>query len=447
MFYEGRRSAAPATSLSMTKIRSALAGVLAASAIGALAGPASAAVLPRSAVPGRDYAPSQVVVRYADDPAYHVEDVPAGRTVAEEIARLQRRPSVVSATPNWIAHASWVPNDPGQIGVPGGWQQLQWNLSGRWSIHAPEAWDHLLAVGRPGGRGVVVAVLDTGVAYRNKGRFRKSPDLSSKRIKSGYDFVDHDRFPLDENGHGTHVASTIAEVANNGVGVPGIAYGATIMPVRVLNRDGAGRTQWIAQGIRFAVKHGAQIINLSFEFAPAITSVQIPDIIDALRYAAGHGVIVVAAAGNEGNPGIAYPAAAPSVISVGATTDDGCLANYSNDGEHLDLVAPGGGHDRDKLGCPGWPGDGRHIYQMTFTHSVRAFGMPGNYEGTSMAAPHVSATAALVIASGILGPHPSATAVAERLGRTATDLGAPGRDPIYGWGLVDAARATDPTVP
>ena len=431
----------------MPSIRVALVGVLAALALGALAAPAPAAVLPRAAVAGRDYAPGEVVVRYANDPAYHVVGVPAGRTVAEEIARLQQRPSVVSATPNWIAHASWVPNDPGQIGVPGGWQQLQWNLTGKFSIHAPEAWDHLLAAGRPGGRGVVVAVLDTGVAYRNKGRFRKSPDLSRRRFKAGYDFVDHDRFPLDENGHGTHVASTIAEVANNGIGVPGIAYGATIMPVRVLNRAGAGRTQWIAQGIRFAVKHGAQIINLSFEFSPTITSQQIPDIIDALRYAAAHDVIVVAAAGNEGDPAIAYPAAAPSVISVGATTDDGCLADYSNDGERLDLVAPGGGHDSDKVGCSRAPGDGRHVYQMTFTHSVRAFGLPGSYEGTSMATPHVSATAALVIASGILGPHPSPAAVAERLEHTATDLGAPGRDRIYGWGLLDAARATDPTVP
>jgi serine protease len=453
----------------MPMIRIALLGVLVALTAGAFAAPASAAVPPPSAVPGRDYAAGEALVRYAPDAGrdartaarrasrtlaaggdsggYHVVEVRRGQTVAQAIAALQRRRAVVSASPDWIAHASFIPNDPGRSGVPGGWEQLQWNLLAPAGIDAPAAWDHLIAAGRPGGRGVVVAVLDTGVAYRDRGRYRRSPDLSARRFRRGYDFVDNDPYPLDENGHGTHVASTIGEVANNNIGVTGVAYGASIMPVRVLNRIGRGKTKWIAEGIRYAVRHGAQVINLSFEFSPLITGRQIPDILDALRYAESKGVLVVAAAGNEGDPTIAYPARAPSVIAVGATTADRCVADYSNDGSRLDLVAPGGGPDATDGRCADAGPTARPIYQMTFTTSVRSFGLPGGYEGTSMATPHVTATAALVIASGILGPHPSPAAVAARLERTATDLGRPGRDPDYGWGLVDAARATDPTVP
>jgi serine protease len=138
------------------------------------------------------------------------------------------------------------------------------------------------------------------------------------------------------------------------------------------------------------------------------------------------------------------------VLSVGATTEHGCRAEYSNEGSDLDLVAPGGGKDARIAGDPTCRPDGppgRNIYQMTFTTSVRRFGLPSDYDGTSMATPHVTAAAALVIASGILGRHPSPGAVAARLERTATDLGAPGRDADYGWGLVDAGRATDPSVP
>jgi serine protease len=241
------------------------------------------------------------------------------------------------------------------------------------------------------------------------------------------------------------VASTIAEVANNNLGVPGIAYGATLMPVRVLNRYGQGRTAAIADGIRYAVKHGAQVINLSFEFSTFITGGQIPDIMDALRYANSKGVVVVGAAGNAASPTIADPARARTVIAVGATTEHLCLADYSNDGPGLDLVAPGGGPDADagtNPTCSAADTRGRDIYQMTFTGSPRRFGLPGGYRGTSMATPHVAATAALVIASGVLGPHPSPRAVEARLKATARDLGAPGFDTTFGAGLVDAAAAT-----
>jgi serine protease len=359
--------------------------------------------------------------------------------------RRRSRADVLSATPNYIARASYIPNDPGRSTTPGGWQEIQWNFVGPFGVNAPAAWDHVGEVGRVGGIGTVVAVLDTGVAYADRGRFRRSPDLRGNRFAHGYDFVDDDRYPNDHNGHGTHVASTIAESNDNGIGVTGLAFGAKIMPVRVLDRWGEGDSAAISKGIRFAAKHGADVINLSFEFGTGVTAGQIPDIIDALRFARRKGVLVVGASGNAARGSVAYPARASDVLSVGATTEHGCIAEYSNKGPTLDVVAPGGGPDApldDDVNCRPLDATGRDIVQMTFKPSTRRFGLPGNYTGTSMAAPHVSATAALVIASGVIGPDPSPAAIEARLKATARDLGAPGPDNRYGAGLIDAAAAT-----
>jgi serine protease len=369
--------------------------------------------------------------------------------VAERAAQLRRRPGVLSATPNYIARASYIPNDPGRLGTPGGWQEVQWNFVGPFGVNAPQAWDNVAAVGRPGGLGVTVAVLDTGVAYSDRGPFTRSPDLRGDRFQRGFDFVDEDRHPNDQNGHGTHVASTIAETIDNGVGVTGLAFRAKVMPVRVLDRRGEGDSVAIARGIRFAARNGASVINLSFEFGNGVREREIPDILDALAFAHRKGVLVVGAAGNGSREGdrnpVAYPARASAVLSVGATTEHGCLADYSNSGSLLDLVAPGGGKDAPIPGDPNCnPADrgGRDIVQMTFRQSTGAFGLPGRYSGTSMAAPHVSGTAALVIASGVLGPNPAPEAIEARLEGTARDLGAPGSDADYGHGLLDAAAAT-----
>src|SRR5919108_101176 len=396
------------------------------------------------------YVPDEVVVRYgpASSPTARVVHVAAGSTVAETAARLRRRPGVLSATPNFIARASFIPNDPGRVNQPGGWQLDQWNFAGPFGVNAPAAWDNLARVGRPGGKGVVVAVLDTGVAYSDRGRFVRSPDLRGNRFVRGYDFVQHDRFPNDLNGHGTHVASTIAESIDNGVGVTGLAFGAKIMPVRVLDRRGEGDSAAISRGIRFAASKGARVINLSFEFGKTVRARQIPDILDALRFARRKGVLVVGASGNEEAETVAYPARANEVLAVGATTESGCLAAYSNHGPSLDLVAPGGGRDALIDGDPNCRPElprGGDIVQMTFTSNVRSFSLPNSYRGTSMAAPHVAATAALVIASGVLGSRPSPDAIETHLKETARDLGAPGRDSVYGAGLVDAAAATAPT--
>ncbi len=136
------------------------------------------------------------------------------------------------------------------------------------------------------------------------------------------------------------------------------------MPVRVLNASGDGDAATIARGIRYAVNHGAQVINLSLEFDLSVTAAEIPDIVNALRYAHRQGVVVVAAAGNDARQQLAYPARAPGVISVGATTRDLCLADYSNTGPGLDLVAPGGGDDSSlprRPQLPPRPEPARHL--------------------------------------------------------------------------------------
>ena len=382
-----------------------------------------------------------------------VLDVPRGTSMASTLRRLRSEHDVEWAVPDYVAHVAggpngeYVPDDRGSGTAPGDWRELQWNFVGQWGVQAPEAWANLIHDGHPGGAGVTVAVLDTGVAYSNRSGFRRSPDLAGSQFVRGYDFVSHNPFPFDRNGHGTFVASTIAEDTNNGYGLTGLAYGVRIMPVRVLDAEGEGEASTIAEGIYYAARHGAQVINLSLEFSPGITASDIPELIRALRFAHRHRVLVIAAAGNEGHKAIAYPARAPYVVSVGATTEHGCLAAYSNDGSGLTLVAPGGGPDAylpsDPQCHPQLP-SGRDIFQVTLTGSSRhRFGIPSGYEGTSMATPHVAAVAALVIASGVLGPRPTPAQITARLRATARKLGGGGDESLYGAGLLDAATATE----
>ena len=410
-----------------------------------------ALVAPAGAHAQAAYVPGEVVVKLEGQAEPAVVDVPDGGSVAQAVRTLERRDEVQYAVPNHIAHASaFIPNDPGR-GGRGNWQRVQWNFLASVGVNAPDAWSNLMAAGRPGGRGVVVAVLDTGVAYRTTRRYRRSPDFAGTRFTRGYDFVDRDRFPDDENGHGTFVAGVIAERVDNDRALTGIAYGATVMPVRVLDEQGLGDAAAIARGIRYAARTGAHIINLSLEFDSSVPGSQIPEVLSAIRYAVRKGVLVVAASGNEALRVVAYPARASGVMSVGATTEHLCQAEYSNDGRGLDIVAPGGGADaaidEDPVHCRPNARPGRDIFQLTFVGGFRRFGLPSGYQGTSMAAPHVSAVAALVIASGVVGRKPTPRAVEDRLETTARDLGPPGYDERYGAGLIDAGKATAPAAP
>jgi len=415
-------------------------------------------LLPAGARAG-DYVPDEVIVRYAEGTgggvaaqvaenagAEAVAGLPGGSeqleiedgdSVRETISELRSDPNVVYAVPNWRAHAAAeAPSDPGV--------RLQWNFFRTYGINLIEAWTLADALGAPGGRGAVVAVLDSGVAYERHGRYRRAPDLRRSTFVHPWDFIQRDRHPNDVYGHGTHVSGTIAQTTNNGIGTAGIAFNAKIMPLRVLNAYGEGDSAAIARAIRYAVRYRADVINLSLEFPPEVRAAEIPDVVSALHYARRRGVVVTAAAGNQTDIAVAYPARVSSVIAVGATTVTGCQADYSNSGEDLDVAAPGGGADApntdsvwDAAHCDP-DSRGKPIVQQTFTRGVQRFGLPRTYEGTSMASPHVAAIAALLIATERLGAHPTPGEIEAHIEATARPTDRPDR---YGAGLVDAAAA------
>jgi serine protease len=387
-------------------------------------------------------------------------------TPPQAAAQIRALPGIRYAVPDYIAHiaggeqaqaampASWIPDDRGNTTASRGWQKLQWNFGTVYGIDAPGAWANLRAAGRPGASGVTIAIVDTGIAFENWGKFKRSPDFAGTHFVDPCDLIAGtltdgkctNTHPLDREGHGTFVAGSIAEQTNNHLGLTGLAYGATIIPIRVLGDTGQGGASKIATGIRYAVAEHAQVINLSMEFSLSVTPSQIPQILSAIRYAHDHGAVVVAAAGNDESHQIAYPARATDVVSVGATTKDRCLASYSDESPSLDIVAPGGGDDSGT--APGNCKPNRllpDVYQMTFNNSAEPgrFSLPGGWYGTSMAAPDVSAAAAMVIASGVLGSNPTPDAILSRLEKTATKLSsAPVPNRFYGFGLLNVAAAT-----
>jgi len=300
--------------------------------------------------------------------------------------------------PNYTYSASFAPNDPDF--------RRQWNLE---SIGVTDAWQ------TSRGRGVTVAVIDTGVS--------RVSDLKQTELVPGYDFVNDRQNANDDHGHGTHVAGTVAQSTNNNHGVAGIAYEAKIMPLKVLAASGGGTTSDIAEAIRFAANHNADVINMSLGgggFSEAMD--------EAIAYAHQKGVTIVAAAGNAGRNAAEFPGRYNHVIAVSATGPDGQKANYSNYGAGVDISAPGGAIVSSSDRTTG-------ILQNT-VDAKTGQSIFEYFQGTSMASPHVAGVAALIRAQGIKSPDQ----IERILAQSATRVE---KDPLnhYGAGRLNAAAA------
>ncbi len=265
------------------------------------------------------------------------------------------------------------------------------------------------------GAGVKVAIIDTGIDYSH-------PDLM-ENYRGGYNFITETAPPLDDssNSHGTHVAGIIA-AKDNGTGVVGVAPDAELYALKVLDHLGFGSLSGVIAAIEWAIANKMDVINLSLGGLP----VDFPPLKDVCDRAVAAGIVMVAAAGNSGIEQVDYPAAYESVIAVSSVDRNDQRAASSSYGSAVELAAPG----------------------VDILSTVRGGGY-ATLSGTSQAVPHVVGAAALVISQGIQDANGNGTRVDEvrsRLDTTATDLGAIGRDPFFGYGLVDVAKATETAV-
>ena len=406
----------------------------------------------------KDYVPGEITVMFKDDVkrsekesfvsangcsiaytspymGFHKVLIPSNRTVEEMVDLFNRCELVKFAEPNGIRHAYWTPNDE--------YYSYQWHFDAQ-HINMPAAWD----IEQGGNASVVVAVIDTGVQYEDypipvyeqgevtspDGNYHQAPDLAGPNFTQGYDFIHNDEHPNDQQGHGSHCTGTIAQTTNNSIGVAGMAFNCTIMPIQVLNFEGSGPEQAIADGISYAWQNGADVLSMSLggDYPSELEH-------QAIINAVNNGAVVVVAAGNNGTGQVGYPAAFPECISVAATDWDNDLAPYSQYGPGLDISAPGGNTGED-LNNDGYS-DG--VLQQTFAdafleppHNVSLFDYMF-FQGTSMACPHVAGLCALLISHGITGVDNIKNAIYE----TATDVGATGYDEEYGWGIINPAAA------
>jgi serine protease len=345
---------------------------------------------------------------------WHAHPVPPGQSPIDTVKALLTQPGVETAELDYQIQVEPVGNQESMAqaqaaAVNDPYYSYQWHLP---AVQTDQAWSTST------GKGVVVAVVDSGVS---KGGF----DLDCHTFVAPYNAITQTAGAAaasDDNGHGTHVAGTVAQCTNNGVGVAGVAFDARLMPVKVLNEDGSGAFSWIARGIDWARANGADIINLSLG-CDGCSSSMVDEAIEAAR---AQGIVIVAASGNSNKTSVGYPASHPDVIAVGATDFNNVRAPYSNRGSALDLVAPGGDTSKDANGDR--YGDG--VLQETFGWAGWGYYF---FQGTSMATAHVSGAAALLLAE-----HPGIDpeTVSRALAATALDLGASGFDTSYGRGLI-----------
>jgi serine protease len=353
-----------------------------------------------------------------------------GLGVPDAVRRFRSFPEVEYAEPNGMVRAfqrvgHFTPNDR--------LFTAQWHLR---LLNAERTWGI-----QQGDSSVVIAVLDSGVAYEDFGPFRKAPDFGGTVFVGPYNAMTNDTHANDDNFHGTHVASIIAESTNNSVGVAGLAFNCAIMPVKVLDRRGLGSFFQVAEGMDFAVNfsQGGQrpvkVINLSLGGDSSDETMT-----RAVNRAVQAGITVVAAAGNESASSVSFPASLPNVIAVGALDGRKAKAPYSNTGSALDVMAFGGDVRRDDVGSDSGGPDGfpDGILQQTFNPNIAAqFGTYDSFAyfyvaGTSQATPQVAALAGLLYRQGITDP----AVIQSAIEQTAEDLGTAGRDDTYGHGVI-----------
>jgi serine protease len=320
---------------------------------------------------------------------------------------------------NYTVQATEIPNDPY-------YGPAQWNFK---AIQSEAAWNLSSGADLDTGAGVIVAVLDTGIIPNG--------DDGIGCIVLPMNILNNGEMPHDGSGHGTHVAGIINQTTGNATGVAGLAYDACIMPVKVLDDTGSGPISAIAEGIYYAVNNGAQVINMSFGTNAQFEVRKNPVLDPALDYAYSNGVTVVCSSGNDSyNKNVSYPAINPTTIAVGATDYKNHVTRYSNKGEGLDIVAPGGNLKKDMNG-DGFP-DG--ILQETKINDTW-----DNYffQGTSMASAHVAAVAAMLVATApeYLSTSDFVDKIYDALTTTSIDLYGNGYDSISGYGLVQAYNA------
>ncbi|MFE8702416.1 S8 family peptidase [Cytobacillus sp. FJAT-54145] len=308
----------------------------------------------------------------------------------ELVQYFRENPIVEFAEPNYIFLQNQItaPNDIFYT------ERYQWNLP---AIEIEKGWN----ITR-GKKDVIIAVVDTGVDLNH-------PDLK-RRLTKGYNAIDDNHNPDDDNGHGTHVAGIIASETNNREGMAGVTWFNKIMPIKALGKDGYGSSYDIANGIIWATDHGADVINLSLGNYQPATMMH-----EAISYAFKNGVVLVAASGNDNTDQPSYPAAFDEVISVGAISYTGHKANFSNYGYYIDVTAPG-----------------VEIPSTYFQNRYAAL------SGTSMASPHVAGLAGLLLS---VNPELTNKQIHRVLQKSAYDMGPRGHDEYFGYGLIDVNEA------